>query len=151
MKNLLHNIYVSVVGTTMYLMILVFVFTIFYPLSLCAQEVAAPPPMPSTEPFFEAITNQHWPLAVALGVTILVWFVRYVIKDKIPIKIIPYVMVACTVLSAAAARIIQAVSDNQTWWTAMIQGILEGLTVGLGSMGMWSAGMKNALPTPKRE
>jgi hypothetical protein len=109
------------------------------------------PPSPDFSAFATALSDRHWPLVVALGVTIIVWFVRYVVKDKLPAKSIPYILLICTVLSAASARIIQAISDNHTWWIAMIQGLLEGATIGVGSMGMWSAGAKNVLPTPKRE
>ncbi len=153
MKEFLRNIYIAVTGVFIWYAVILIMLAVMYPLALCAQEAGSmPPPMPDPGSFLEALSSQHWPLAVALGVTILVWFVRYVAKDKIPPKAIPYVMLACAVLSGGAARIIQAVSDNHTWWTAMIQGILEGATVGLGSMGMWSAGAKKVLPTPpKRE
>lgn len=150
MKNFVSRIYDdmhAILAFAMFVMVCILLF----PLTLLAEESTEIPPMPSTESFMEALGERHWPLAVALGVTILVWVIRYVIKDKIPVSIIPYVMLACTVLSTGAARIIQAVSENHTWWMAMIQGLLEGATVGLGSMGMWSAGMKKALPSPQRE
>lgn len=147
--RIVSDIYHATVGIVVWYATLIFVSVLFYPVALFAQVI---PPVPSAELFIEALNNRHWPLAVALGVTIVVWFIRYVISDKIPSHIIPYVMLACTVLSSVSCRIIQAVSDNHTWWTAAIQGLLEGATIGFGSMGIWSAGGKAILPNvPKKE
>ena len=150
MRNYLYNLYVTISGMIVWYVAILLVLVVAYPLTLCAQEVGDVPPMPDPSSFLEALSNQHWPLAVAFGVTILVWFVRYVAKGKISVKAVPYVTLACVVLSGGAARIIQAVNDNHTWWIAMIQGIFEGTTVGLGSMGIWSTAGKNLLPTIRK-
>lgn len=150
MRNFFKDCYTAIVGVSLWYVLMLFTFILFIPISVFAQEVAATPPMPSPDSFFEALSNRHWPLAVAFAVTILVWIVRYVVKDRIPTKVIPYVMLACTVLSTTAARMIQFVGESRPWWQGMIQGVLEGGTIGLGSMGMWSAGAKKALPTPPK-
>jgi len=119
---------------------------IIYPMFAFAQEIV-PEAMPSPDKFFEALQNKHWPLAIALGVTIIVWFVRYIFKDKLPKHVIPYAMLACIVLSAVSTRIIQFAGESKPWWQGLVQGLLEGVTVGFSSMGLWSAGGKAILPT----
>lgn len=125
----------------------VFMIVLFFPLLLFAQDVT--PTMPDTSSFFDAIGDKHWPLAAALGLTILVWFVRYVLKDKFPAKYVPYVTVVCTVIGAIAAGIIQAIDANSAWWHGLLNGLFSGLTIALPSLGIWSAGAKNVLKLPK--
>jgi hypothetical protein len=150
-RNFTKDVFASVTGVVLWFTATIVAMVFTYPLVVLAENADVIPSMPDTSQFFEALWARHWPLAVALGVTWLVWLVRYVIKDRFPPKTIPYIMLACAVLSGGAGRIIQAVSENHTWWMAMIQGLIEGATVGLGSMGAWSAGGKKVLPAPKRE
>lgn len=119
-----------------------------YPMFAFGQE-ATTEAMPSPDKFFEALENKHWPLVVAIGVTIVVWFIRYIFKEKLPKKYLPYIMMGCIVLSGAATRIIQFADESKPWWQGMIQGLLEGITVGSASMGLWSAGGKALLPNIK--
>jgi hypothetical protein len=114
-----------------------------------AQDVSQPqPPLPDTISFFDAIQNRHWPLVVALGLTILVWVVRYLLKEKFPSKYVPYVTVVCTVLGAISAGMIYAINSNHAWWHGVINGLLEGLSIALPALGIWSAGVKNILKLP---
>lgn len=131
---------------------LLFAFVLICPFVVYAQEIVADalPVVPDVSTFYDAIVNKNWPIVVALGMTIVVWVIRYVAKDKIPSSIIPYVLIGCTVLSGASARIIYAVTNNQTWWHGMIQGLLEGAMVGWMSMGIYSTGIKK-LPLPPKE
>lgn len=102
--------------------------------------------IPNIPSFLEAVSNKHWPLVVAFGVTFVVYFVRVFIKDRLDSKSVPWVILGCTIMSTASARIIQSISQDGMWWHGLIQGILEGATIGLSAMGFWSAGVKNVMP-----
>jgi hypothetical protein len=91
----------------------------------------------------DAITNQHWPLAIALCITIVVAILRRfvaVVKDKR--KYIPYIILITTILSSVSARMMQGIELDKNVLPFVINGLLEGLMVGLASMGWWSAGVK---------
>jgi hypothetical protein len=144
--NFLKPIYNAVVGSALYLMTALFVFLLMSP--VYAQEAI---PEPNVDGLMSAINQRHWPLVVAFAVTIVVWIVRYVIKDRIPTKYWPYIVAGTSILFAGATGIIQAVEVNHTWWIGMIRGLLEGATIGLTSLGLWSAGGKKILPTPPKK
>jgi len=107
--------------------------------------------VPSIGEFMDAIGNKHWPLVVALGLTIVVWVIRNFVKDKVPTKYLPYLTLAIAVLSSTSARIIQAISNDVPWWQGLIQGILEGATIGWVAMGQWSSGVKKLSSTQPKE
>jgi len=127
----------------------VFMAVMFFPVLVFAQEAA--PAMPDTGAFFEAIGDKHWPLAVALGLTIVVWFVRYVLKEKFPGYLVPYVTVGCTVVGAVATGMIQSINADSAWWQGAVNGLLSGLSIALPSLGIWSAGAKKVLKLPSEE
>lgn len=150
MKFLKDYVFPSAIGFAVWLAVMVFTFVLVMPFVVMAEEgvVAQPPDVSS---FIQAIGAKNWPLAAAFGVTLLVWGVRFYTKDRVPIRYMRYILLACTILSAGAGRVIQAVQMNHTWWIAAIQGIPEGATTGLVAMGLWSSGGRDVLPSPKRE
>jgi hypothetical protein len=117
-----------------------------YPLFAFAQESAVIEPMPSTDDLMKAINDRHWPLIISFTLMFAIWFVRYIFHSKLNAKYIPYIVVGCSIVSATTTRIVQFVGNNQTWWHGMIQGFIEGVTIGGTSMGLWSAGGKASLP-----
>lgn len=121
---------------------------LFIPTVAYAEEAGET--MPDVQSFFGAIQEQHWPLVVAIGLMFVVWILRRFVKDKVPPKALPYIALTIAVLGTTASRMIQFINAGTTWWHGMIQGILEGATIGFSAMGMWSSGGKK-LPTPKKE
>lgn len=108
--------------------------------------------MPEFAEFFSALSSRNWPLVVAFGLTFVVYVIRSVTKDKaVPVKYVPYLTLGLAVFGAVAARIIEFVSSNHTWWHGLIQGVVEGAIVGLSAMGWWSVGVKKVLPESSKE
>lgn len=90
-----------------------------------------------------AISDQHWPLVIALGITVVVAIMRRfvsVIKEKR--KYIPYVILIITILSSVSTRMMQGIDLGKNVLPFVINGLLEGLVIGLTSMGWWSVGVK---------
>lgn len=104
--------------------------------------------LPDVASFIDAITNRSWPLVAALGLTIVVWIFRYFLKEKFPSKYVPYVTLGITVVAAIATGMIQAINNERVWWQGLITGLVQGLSIGLPALGIWSAGAKNVLPLP---
>lgn len=98
--------------------------------------------MPDFSILFQAIADRHWPLLVAIGLTFVVYFIRGIAKEKIPTKYLPCIVLGVAVLSAVAARMIDFITRGHTWWFGLIQGVVEGLAIGLPAMGWWSVGVK---------
>ena len=144
----LHNCYLTVVRLLIYISVLLFSMIMLYPLSVCAEEAL---PFPDPNSLIDAINQRHWPLVVAITVTFGVWFLRFVIKEKLPSKYVPIVTLISTVLLGSATGIIQAAQMNHTWWIGLIHGFLEGMSVGLSAMGVWSVAGKSILPNVDRE
>ena len=102
----------------------------------------SPEAVPDLGGFWTAMGNSHWPLAVGIGLTVLVWLVRTFVNHKIPSTIIPYVTLSLAIIGTAGSRIVQAANTGVPWWQGAVQGVLEGATVGFSAMGWWSTGMK---------
>ena len=95
---------------------------------------------------FSAITAKNYPLAIAFGFSIIVFIVRKLSPDKLfPPNIVPYVVLIIAIISGVATGIIMS---DDIWYHGMIKGLLEGLTAGLMSMGIWSGGLKSILKSP---
>lgn len=115
-------------------MCVVFLVSMLFPILVFAEDGT-----PDFTGFMTAITTKHWPLAVAIGVTLAVWIIRMTSNDWIPRKYIPRVLLGCTVVAAVASRMIQALtSGSSVWYEAMIQGLMEGLSIALPAMGISS-------------
>lgn len=87
---------------------------------------------------FDAIASQNWPLVVALGLTIVVYLARGIVKDKIPKKYVPWITLSVAVVSSIAARMVEHINANHPWWYGLVQGLPEGAIIGFGAMGWWS-------------
>lgn len=98
--------------------------------------------------FLNAVGNQHWPLAVAAGLMLVVWVLRTFVKDKVPSKYIPWVTLTVAILSETGLRMTQFIEAGQPWWQGLVQGLLEGASIGFMAMGWWSSGGKK-LPIRK--
>lgn len=118
------------------LAIVVFCTSVLYPILAFAEEAVAET-MPDVDSFWTAIAANNWPLAVGIGLTILVWVFRKFIVKKIPKKAMPWVSLALAVIGTAGTRIVQATSESRPWWQGMVQGILEGAVTGFVAMGAW--------------
>jgi len=126
-----------------------FLCVMFLPFLLFAQEVA--PVVPDVGAFADALGARHWPLVAALGLTIVVWVFRVVLKGKFPAMVVPWVTLSVTVVGAIATGMIQAINAEFPWWQGLINGAVQGLSIGLPALGIWSAGVKKILPLAKVE
>lgn len=99
--------------------------------------------VPDMTNFWQAISDNNWPLVVAIALTFLVYLIRNISKDKIPKKYLPYLTLGIAVVSSVSTRMTQYISEGMTWWHGLIQGFMEGLIIGLTAMGFWSSGIKN--------
>ena len=115
--------------------------------ALVAPSIAFAEEMPNIEGLLEAISSKNIPLAVAFGLSIIVFFVRK-FTNLFPKKYVPYIVVAIGTVSGASTGIIMA---DGLWWHGLIKGLLEGLSAALLSMGMWSSGLKNILKVPEND
>ena len=98
---------------------------------------------PDITAFVEALSGQHWPLAIAFGLTIMVWILRNFVKDRVPTKIIPFIVLGIAVVSAVGAKMIEVITTGSgPWWQGLIVGLIDGFSVGLPAMGYWSVGLK---------
>lgn len=111
---------------------------VLFPTMAFAQESTIEQP-PDLTGFWDAIGSRSWPLAVAIGLMVVVWICRNFVMIKIPKKVFPWVALALAVVGTSATRMIQSISANTPWWHGMVQGILEGATVGFVAMGWWDA------------
>jgi hypothetical protein len=133
-----------------YICLLLIIVLVSFPILSLSEELPFTEPLPEFDQFFQAITDNHWPLAVALGLTFLIWFLRFFVKDRVPNKYLPYVVLGIGVLGAVSSRMVQFINNDRPWWQGLIQGFAEGLAVSLPSMGWWSVGLRK-LPVKKRE
>ena len=122
---------------------LLFIVFCFFPIVCFAANEG-----PETIQLIDAIINKQWPLAVALGLTFLVWILRNFTFDSIPKKWLPYLTISISVITTISCRVGQYVDANHTWWKGAIYGLIEGIFIGLSACGAWSAGMKK-LPISK--
>lgn len=95
-------------------------------------------------PIFNALSNGHWILAIALIITVIVGVLRkyisYVRNNK---KYLPYVILVTSILASTSTRVIQGIELGKgDIIPFLVQGLLEGTLVGLTSMGWWSVGVK---------
>ena len=105
------------------------------PMLAFAEEAAATPEFAD---FWSALAANNWPLAVGIGLTILVWVVRnFKVLDRVPKNALPWVSLAVAVFGTTGTRIVQFCAEGKTWWHGMIEGVVEGLSMGFISMGMW--------------
>jgi hypothetical protein len=140
-----------VVGFALSTLFMLVALVISFPVVVYAETGGAPvDPVPDLGGFWTAMGDQHWPLAVGIGLTLLVWLVRTFVKHKLPPKVIPYVTLGLAVIGTAGSRMVQAINTGVPWWQGLVQGVLEGATVGFSAMGWWSTGMKK-LPLKKEE
>jgi hypothetical protein len=119
--------------------IVLLLITFLYPIVAIAQEVAetAVEVVPDISGFWAAISAQNWPLAVGIGLAVVVWAARKWIVKKLPKKALPWVTLALAICGTTGTRIVQFNSEGRPWWQGMIQGILEGSLMGFAAMGMW--------------
>lgn len=115
---------------------ILFVAAVVFP-AIVYAEVAGDAAAPDLGGFWGAIGQAHWPLAVGIGLTILVWAMRSFVMHKLPKKALPWVTLGLAVIGTAGTRMVQAIGDNVAWWQGMVQGILEGATVGFAAIGWW--------------
>ena len=93
--------------------------------------------MPDISSFWTAMGDKHWPLAVGIGLTIVVWLARSFVLKKLPKKVLPWATLVLAVIGTTGARMVQAINSGLAWWQGLIQGVLEGASVGLAAMGFW--------------
>jgi hypothetical protein len=119
--------------------IVLLLITFLYPIVAIAQEIAETTVevVPDISGFWAAISAQNWPLAVGIGLTVIVWAARKWIVKKLPKKALPWVTLALAICGTTGTRIVQFNSEGRPWWQGMIQGILEGSLMGFVAMGMW--------------
>jgi len=98
-----------------------------------------PGPVPDLEGFWAAIGANHWPLAVGIGLTLLVWAFRSFVIHKIPKRALPWITLGLAVVGTGATRMVQSSEDGAPWWHGLVRGVLEGLTVGFVAIGWWDA------------
>lgn len=112
--------------------------------------IAEVEPMPNAVNMLQSIQDRNWPIVVALGLMLVVWALRNVVRDRIPKEYLPFLTLSIGVCTAVSLRVSQQVEMNHTWWHGVIQGLVEGITTGLCAMGVWSVGAKK-LPIKKRK
>lgn len=145
------KLYIGIlVGFAITTLFMLMTLVISFPAVVHAETGVAPEAIPDLGGFWTAMGDQHWPLAVGIGLTFLVWVIRTFVKHKLPSKAIPYVTLALAIIGTTGSRIVQASNSGVPWWQGAVQGVLEGATVGFLAMGWWSAGMKK-LPIKKDE
>jgi hypothetical protein len=121
---------VFVVATIVFAVIMIFPYVVF-------AEVLGGGTSPDLGGFWVAIGTSHWPLAVGIGLTILVWAMRSFVIHKIPKNALPWVTFGLAVIGTSGTRMVQAIGDDVVWWQGLIQGVLEGATVGFAAIGWW--------------
>ena len=145
------KLYVGIlIGAAIMSLTMLAALVISFPSVVYAETGAGPEAVPDLGGFWTAMGEQHWPLAVGIGLTLIVWLVRTFVKHKLPPKVIPYVTLGLAIIGTAGSRMVQASNTGVQWWQGAVQGVLEGATVGFSAMGWWSAGMKR-LPLKKDE
>ena len=146
------RVYIGImIGFALSTLFMLVALVVSFPVVVYAETAGvAPESIPDLGGFWSAMGGQHWPLAVGIGLTLVVWLVRTFVKHKLPTKVIPYVTLGLAIIGTAGSRMVQAINTNVPWWQGMVQGILEGATVGFSAMGWWSSGMKK-LPLKKEE
>jgi hypothetical protein len=125
-----------------------FVAAVVFPVVVYA-EVAGGTPPPDLGGFWGAIGEAHWPLAVGIGLTLLVWAMRSFVMHKLPAKALPWVTLALAIVGTSGTRMVQAIGDDVAWWQGLIQGVLEGATVGFAAIGWWD--VKQAVKKRQKE
>jgi hypothetical protein len=130
-------IYRSLIAVLTFITVLL-VVVILFPVVVYA-ETAGGVTAPDLSGFWAAIGERHWPLAVGIGLTALVWAARAFVVRKIPKAYLPWVTLALAIVGTAGMRMSQSISDGVPWWQGMIQGVLEGTTVGFAAIGYWDA------------
>lgn len=116
------------------LLTILIVSAIVFPAFVLAETVT---PSPDMGGFWTAVGSNHWPLAVGIGLTILVWAMRSFVMHKIPKKALPWVTLGLAIVGTAGTRMVQAIGDEVVWWQGLVQGVLEGATVGFAAIGWW--------------
>lgn len=98
--------------------------------------------VPDITPLYDAVTLKNWGLVVAIGLTLVVWIIRNISLDTIPKKYLPIITLVFSILPTVSARMVQCITADTSIWKGVIQGIIEGATIGLTAMGIWSSGLK---------
>ena len=104
---------------------------------------------PDTLTLLQSIQDRNWPVVISAGFTLIVWIFRNLIRDRMPTQHLPYITLSIAVFTAIAMRTSQQAESGNIWWHGTVQGLVEGITVGLCSMGVWSVGAKRVLPIIK--
>jgi hypothetical protein len=119
-------------ATILFAVLIIFPFVVF-------AELSGDTSVPDFSGFWDAIGGSHWPLAVGIGLTIVVWTVRKFVYSKIPKNALPWVTLGLAIVGTAGTRMVQAISESLPWWQGLVRGILEGTTVGFAAIGWWDA------------
>lgn len=105
---------------------------------------------PSIKDLMDSVNDRNWPIAISIGLTMLVWLLRNLVNDVIPKEYLPHLTLAIAVFTEVSLRVAQYAGNNQVWWHGVIYGVMEGIMVGLCAMGVWSVGAKR-LPIRKKK
>lgn len=92
--------------------------------------------IPDIDRFWVALIESNWPLAVGIGLTVIVWAFRNFIIKKIPKKALPWVSLGLAIAGTTGTRL---ATYSGPWWHCIIQGVLEGAILGFVSMGIWDS------------
>jgi hypothetical protein len=94
---------------------------------------------------YNAVVNRNWALAVALGLTLLVFGLRKMkVLAKVPAKAVPWVTAAMAMVGYVAAALM-------TPGVAIGGAIMEGLAAGASAVGLWEMLLKHFLGGKKEE
>lgn len=98
-------------------------------------EESAPP----VDGLVEAIQHHHWPVAVGLGITLLIYVAnRAGLQKRVDKKWLPRLSIGLGILSAIAAQLALGIP----WEEALSKGFLAGAT----ATGLWEAALQHVLP-----
>lgn len=99
----------------------------------------------AAEGLYNAIANRNWALAVALGLTLLVFGLRKLkVLAKVPAKAVPWVTAAMAMVGYVAAALM-------TPGVAIGGAVMEGLAAGASAVGLWEMLLKHFLSGKKEE
>lgn len=99
----------------------------------------------SAEGLYTALVNRNWALAIALGLTLLVFGLRKIkLLDKVPAKLIPIVTAALAMVGYIAAALM-------TPGVAIGPAVMEGFAAGAAAVGLWEMLFKHFLASKKDE
>jgi hypothetical protein len=98
-----------------------------------------PTDTPPVDGLIEAIQHHHWPVAVGLGITILIYIANKAgLQKRVGPEWVPRISIGLGILSAIAAQLSLGIS----WEEAISKGFLAGAT----ATGLWESLLKHILP-----